>query len=234
VNNALGGIDHLLHGANRLRGWGQLAIPDPTLLTVRGFDPAANRFRYSANPQFGSTAVSRNTARQPFRITLDFRLDIGPNRETQIIRNYLEPLADGAPLQVSAVRAQLLGDAREFDGEDVRLILRRADSLSLSEAQIDSITALRSQFLSTRDSIYTDLARYLVAHADSYRSRAVRTYWHDAIASSIRLMYQTALHVRDVLTPDQLMWLRTRGLAPSLYYSPDWLERKVREPLIPR
>ena len=41
---------------------GQAAFPDPALLTVRGYDPTSQQFKYAVNPQFGSTAVFRNTS----------------------------------------------------------------------------------------------------------------------------------------------------------------------------
>jgi hypothetical protein len=34
--NPLGGIDQLLHGSDRLRGWGATPIPDGTLYQIRG------------------------------------------------------------------------------------------------------------------------------------------------------------------------------------------------------
>ena len=55
LSNVLAGLDQLLHGAGNLRGWGQPGYPDPTLLTVRGFDQANQRWLYTVNPRFGST-----------------------------------------------------------------------------------------------------------------------------------------------------------------------------------
>jgi hypothetical protein len=55
VANPLGAADMLFHGNNNLRGWGQFAFPDPTLLAVRGFDPATQRYKYDVNQRFGST-----------------------------------------------------------------------------------------------------------------------------------------------------------------------------------
>ena len=36
-------------------GWGSPAIPDPTLLVPRGFDPAAKRFKYDVSARFADT-----------------------------------------------------------------------------------------------------------------------------------------------------------------------------------
>ncbi|CAN5422876.1 hypothetical protein BH09GEM1_BH09GEM1_29980 [soil metagenome] len=71
VSNPLAGLDQLLHGSGNMQGWGALGVADPTLLTVRGFDPVANRFLYVVNPRFGSTRLTQQTSRAPFRVTVD-------------------------------------------------------------------------------------------------------------------------------------------------------------------
>jgi hypothetical protein len=43
LSNPLGAADVLLHGENRLHGWGQTFIPTSQLLFVRGFDQTAKR-----------------------------------------------------------------------------------------------------------------------------------------------------------------------------------------------
>ncbi|HEV3051076.1 MAG TPA: hypothetical protein VGX50_12255, partial [Longimicrobium sp.] len=58
ARNVPAGLDYLLHGADGLRGWGQSPSVDQTLLSVRGFDPLNNRFRYEVNPRFGSQSAS--------------------------------------------------------------------------------------------------------------------------------------------------------------------------------
>jgi hypothetical protein len=53
--NALGGLDLLLHGSEKLRGWGESAVPDPVLFVPRGFDAATRRLAYDVNPRFADT-----------------------------------------------------------------------------------------------------------------------------------------------------------------------------------
>src|SRR5262249_21391712 len=89
--NPLGGLDQLLHGANNLKGWGTQAQPDPVLYDVRGFDAAANRFKYEVNPRFGSTSPSINTIRAPFRLTLDVTVDVGRPLVDQQLDRWLRP-----------------------------------------------------------------------------------------------------------------------------------------------
>ncbi|NUP57662.1 MAG: hypothetical protein HOQ19_17675, partial [Gemmatimonadaceae bacterium] len=86
LQNALVGLDQLLHGADNLHGWGQPVFPDRTLLFVRGFDPATDRFRYQVNEHFG-VANGRNSAyRIPFQIGLQGRLTIGQDPRSQQVR----------------------------------------------------------------------------------------------------------------------------------------------------
>src|SRR5450756_2704784 len=65
VANPLGAADLLMHSNNNLRGWGQFAFPDPTLLAVRGFDPQTQRYKYDVNQRFGSTIPAFTAVRAP-------------------------------------------------------------------------------------------------------------------------------------------------------------------------
>jgi Carboxypeptidase regulatory-like domain len=75
TSNLLGGLDQLFHGDD-LHGWGQSYRPDPTLLTVRGFDSVARQFRYDVNQRFGDVRTSR-AVRQPFQLGIQLRLSLG-------------------------------------------------------------------------------------------------------------------------------------------------------------
>jgi hypothetical protein len=81
--NTLGGIDQLLHGSDNLHGWGQPVFPDRTLLYVRGFDPATQRFKYQVNEHFGAANGSRNAFRVPFQLAVQARLTLGQDPARQ-------------------------------------------------------------------------------------------------------------------------------------------------------
>jgi hypothetical protein len=233
INNLLGGIDGLVHRDNRLRGWGQIAAPDPTLLFVRGFDATAARFLYSANPNFGSIATTRRITQTPFRLTLDLRFDVGPNRESQGLRNQFAapPLGSGVPrdsaglLQRWKVQISLYRD-------DVSDILAASAALRLTVAQRDSIDAWRVSLLSARDSIYGALAHYMIGRAGNYDDAVVRKAWHEAVAASLTRSFEFTRKVRASLTNEQYQWLRDHELAPSLDRSEEWLARLIRGPLL--
>ncbi len=78
--NLLGGVDQLLHGADGIKGWGQGARPDGTLLYVRGFDPQTQRFQYTVNERFGATGARGTAIRVPFQLGIQARYALGPNR----------------------------------------------------------------------------------------------------------------------------------------------------------
>ena len=81
--NTLTGIDQLLHGNDNLRGWGQPVFPDRTLMYVRGFDPANQRFIYQVNEHFGAANGSRNAFRVPFQLAVQARLALGTDPARQ-------------------------------------------------------------------------------------------------------------------------------------------------------
>jgi hypothetical protein len=203
VTNVLSGLDQALHGSSKLHGWGQFAYADPTLLTVRGFDPASNQFKYTVNPLFGSSTQFRNTFRSPFMLTLDVRLEVGPDRETQFLSSLLRPRAnEGAALTEQQIKTRI---ARGFNPIDQILSLK--DSLKLTQAQVDSFSAISKHYATTRDSIVTAMARYLVARRGDYEGEEVRQRWHAAGIASYRAYLTEARMVVGLLTPEQ----RDRG-----------------------
>jgi len=77
TSNLLGGVDQLLHGSDDLHGWGQTVRPSTTLLSVRGFDPATNRYVYTVNERFGATSAGSNAIRIPFQVGIQLRYTLG-------------------------------------------------------------------------------------------------------------------------------------------------------------
>ncbi|HEV2641424.1 MAG TPA: hypothetical protein VGT98_01900, partial [Candidatus Elarobacter sp.] len=77
TNNAVSGLDLLLHGQDRLHGWGQYPNVDRKLLYVRGFDPATQRFKYAVNERFGTMSAKQNVYMQPMQLTMVAQLALG-------------------------------------------------------------------------------------------------------------------------------------------------------------
>jgi hypothetical protein len=200
VNNILSGLDQAFHGSDKIHGWGQQAFPDPALLTVRGYDPALQQFKYAVNPQFGSTAVFRNTFRQPFTLTVDFRMDVAPDRESQFIEALLIPRKADNVKQLSEAQIK----QRIMRGNNpVDQIIFVKDSLKLTDAQVDSLRKIGQRFVYVRDSIAGAVARYLAARNGDYNGAEVRRVWHSAGIASFTTFFRTMKSALEVFTPEQ-------------------------------
>jgi hypothetical protein len=234
VTNALGGIDQLLHGSAGRRGWGDVALPDAALLAARGFDAARPRYRYAVNPRFGSTAATGALFRRPAGLTIDVRVELGPDREGQALRNMFRPRPGGWgwPTDADSLRRFLYVQSGAPVEGDVSALLRRAGALRLTRVQVDTLTAIRARLAATRDSLYADLARFLAAREGDYGDREVRARWHRAVLASLTSDYEASRRLRDVLTPAQIAALEVQEWPPHfLSRTPDWFAQVTRGPL---
>jgi len=126
--NLLGGLDEWLHGDANLRGWGYAAAPDPVLLYVRGFDPAAKAFRYTVNERFGATASANGGVSFPFQLALQGHFAIGPGR--------IRPSPPGVRQPPPALPAPTVS------ANPVAAILALRDSLRCTAAQVAELRAI--------------------------------------------------------------------------------------------
>jgi hypothetical protein len=160
TSNLLAGLDRLLHGETGLRGWGQSARPDPTLLYVRGFDPSTNRFAYQVNERFGDTRGTRTAFRAPFQLGVQVRWTIGPDRQREALQGLLRG-GRGAGGPSGGGRAVGRGplDARaaieRVAPNPAAAVLERRDSLALTPEQVERLTRLRDSLAARNDSLAT-------------------------------------------------------------------------------
>lgn len=218
ISNPLAAIDRLMHGQESLRGWGAVAIPDPVLLHVDGFDPVAQRFVYRANPNFGSTRSSRIVASSPFRLTIDASIPLGPSIWRQQLDRLLRPGRAGRP----GARATADEIRRRYDqtAPDIYETLdEESDNLFLTVEQRDALRAAHIIHRRRVSAIWTSLAEYLASLGDRYDADAALRKADQAttnVWAEIRAQRSTIV---AILTPDQ--WtampasLRT-ALAPGV------------------
>jgi len=203
--NPLGGLDQLLHASERLHGWGTAPAPDPILYTVQGFDPARNRFRYVVNDRFGSTRPSQNTLRAPFRMTVDFRLELGRPLRQQDFARFLQMDArrgNTARAPADSLRDRLL-DYKVTDVYQVMFAMR--DSLLLIRSQVDSLERLRAGYFPRAQAVWQEIA------SDIYRQTSTGDYDVNAIVRRVdevdrrawALVRAEIPKIRAVLTPAQ-------------------------------
>ena len=147
VSNPLGAADLLLHGEDNLKGWGQFAFADPTLLYVRGFDTTtdAQRYKYEVNHRFGSTNPQFNSFRAPVTLTMQVRVDVGPTRERQQLTQQLDR---GRKRQGQKTPEFMLKAMYGSGGiiNPLAQILRQADTLQLTGLQADSLASMNRAY----------------------------------------------------------------------------------------
>ena len=206
MTNPLGGLDQLLHGSDNLRGWGTTTAPDPVLYTVQGFDASRREFRYAVNPRFGNTRLSGSTVREPFRITLDVRVELGHPVRRQSFERFLQMNAlrgDRALAPVDSLRARLL-DYKVSDVYDV--MLRMRDSLLLSRDQVDSLERLRAAYEPHANAVWREVSAYIHARAVSgnYDVNDISRRVDATTAQGWAVAREELPKVRALMTPAQL------------------------------
>jgi hypothetical protein len=210
VNNPLGAADLVLHGEDNLRGWGQTAFPDQSLLYVRGFDAATRRYKYDVNPRFGATNPQFSTFRQPVTVNLMLRLDVGPTRERQMLTQSL----DRGRRHTGQKLPEMLLKAMYGTGgiqNPMAQMLRQQDSLNLTAQQADSLASMNRRYTVKLDSIWSPVASYLAKLPDDYGHDDAYDRYRAARRASVDQLIKLAPTVKALLTPEQL-----RKLPPFL------------------
>jgi hypothetical protein len=166
IANPLTGVDALLHGSNNLHGWGAPSFTDPTLFFVRGFDPLTQKYRYDVNPRFGASRQASALNLAPMQLTLDVRIDVGPERERQdlFLRLRNGRGGKGNKLNETQIKQQYM---RTYPNPFEQM-LRQQDSLGLSNDVADSIAILNKAYGKVIDSVWTPVAKYLAGLPDTY------------------------------------------------------------------
>jgi hypothetical protein len=183
LQNVLAGLDQAIHGSSSLRGWGSQIAPDATLLIPKGFDRDQKRFKYDVNPRFGQSRASRSLGRDPFRIVIDFSLNLSTNFDLQQLRRAVEPVKN--PKGWERRSADSLASFYLSNTSSIhKLLLRESDSLFLSAAQIKSLKSADSVYSSRVRALYTPLGQFLArgngaagkAELDSVKATQ-KKYW---------------------------------------------------------
>lgn len=202
VNNVLGAADLLLNGEANRRGWGQSILPDPTLLYVRGFDPATRTFRYEVNPRFGATNLTQTLNRNPVVVTAQFRLDVGLPRERQLLTQSLDRGRTRPGVKPSTQDVRSMSGAL-IPANPMALVLQQADSLKLTRRQADSVATLNRRYTVALDSLWTPVAAFLTALPETYDRGDAYDRYRRAREASVDALIRLAPALRSVLTPEQ-------------------------------
>jgi hypothetical protein len=204
LSNPLGAADLVMHGSNRLHGWGQPATPDQSLLYVRGFDPSnGGRYIYEVNQRFGATLPALSAFRLPVTLTAMLRFDVGPTRERQSLTMQLDRgrRVDGQKIPEQFLRL-IYGTGSVPN--PMAQILRQQDSLHLTSQQADSIASLNRWYSVRIDSIWAPVAKYLSDLPNKYDQGEAYDHYLAARHASVDLLAHIAPQVKHILTAEQL------------------------------
>ncbi|MEP6733547.1 MAG: carboxypeptidase-like regulatory domain-containing protein [bacterium] len=158
--NVLAGVDQAVHGSENMRGWGSPVTPDPVLLVPRGFDASSQRFRYDVNPRFADTRPGRTLSLNPFRIVIDFSIDLATDYDLQQLRRAVEPVR--APTGWRRRSADSLAAFYLTKTSSIhKALLRESDSLFLSPSQVTGLRRADSIFSARVRAIYTPLGEFI-------------------------------------------------------------------------
>ncbi len=183
LQNVLAGIDQLAHGGDDLRGWGSPAAPDPTLLIPRGFDVNAKRFKYDVNARFADTRPRHTLFRDPFRLVLDFTIDLSVDYDLQQLRRAVEPVK--GPSGWLRRGADSLAAFYLSNTSDIhKVLMAESDSLFLSASQMAGLRRADSAFSERVRALYKPLGEFLArgqggagkAELDSVQATQ-KAYW---------------------------------------------------------
>jgi len=201
LSNPLGAADLLLNGSGHLRGWGQNAVPDQSLLYVRGFDAQAQRYRYEVNQRFGATRPQFLTLRSPVTLTTSMRIDLGPMRERQQLEQQLGTgrTRPGSRMPEASFRSTGVNSVPN----PMTSILRQQDSLRLTSVQADSIAVMNRRFTYRSDSLWAPIARYFAELPAKYDEGGAYDRYMRARRTQIDMLMQMAPHIRGLLTKEQ-------------------------------
>ena len=200
LQNTLVGIDQLLHGDN-LHGWGQPVIADRTLLYVRGFDPAAQRFKYQVNEHFGTPTAANSAFRVPFQIGLQGRLTVGQDPARQQIGRMFGTGPDGKPLSKQEWKTRL---ARVVPNPFLRtLALDDSLKLALTTEQKSRLVTLSEAVAVKADKIAEELADVLTSAGVAPDPSVIGARMQGKTQDARKIAEQSVADLQATLTPGQ-------------------------------
>lgn len=201
VSNPVGAADLLLHGQDKLHGWGQTPQIDQSLLFVRGYDAQSGKFNYEVNQRFGSTRAAQTTSRTPVVITMQMSVDLAPTRDWQQLKQQLDRgrSRSGAKMTEAAVR-QMSGNM--FQNPMARM-LQAGEQLHLTRTQADSLATMSRRFTRLVDSLWTPAAKFLAVMPKEYDRTEAQASLVQAREIAVGYLIVVAPHIRNMLTKGQ-------------------------------
>jgi hypothetical protein len=200
LQNALVGLDQLLHGSSNMHGWGQPVIPDRTLLFVRGFDPATQRFQYQVNEHFGVANGRTSAYRVPFQIGLQGRLTVGRDPRSQQVRQIF-----GGANGRAATREDYKARMQRLVPNPFLNTIALDDSLKLglTAEQKTRLLALSDSLTPRVDKLVTEIADMLAGAGSNPDPQVIFARMSGKTNEGRKLAEESIGRLQSALTPEQ-------------------------------
>lgn len=199
LQNALVGLDQLLHG-NNLHGWGQPILPDRTLLYVRGFDANSQRYIYQVNEHFGDASGRTSAYRIPFQVGLQGRLTLGQDPSRQQVRQIFGG-PNGQRLTKDDYKARL---QRLVPNPFLTTIaLNDSLKLALTPEQTTRLHALSDTLTPKVDALINDISDMLAGAGANPDPQVIFARMSGKTNEGRKLGEQAIDELQGVLTPEQ-------------------------------
>ena len=199
LQNALVGLDQLLHG-NNLHGWGQPIFPDRTLLYVRGFDANTQRYVYQVNEHFGDASGRTSAYRIPFQIGLQGRLTLGQDPSRQQVRQIF-----GGPNGQRLTKEDYKARLQRLVPNPFLATIALNDSLklALTPEQTTRLRALSDTLTPKVDALVNDIADMLAGAGANPDPQVIFARMSGKTNEGRKLGEQAIGQLQAVLTPEQ-------------------------------
>ena len=222
--NPLAGADRLLHGSRNLKGWGQPDRPDATLLYVRGFDPGAQRFAYEVNERFGDTQSARTAIRSPFQVGLQVRLQLGPDRQRDLLMAGLRAI--GAPAGGGRGGVDVAFLVERVAPNPVDAIVALRDSVALTDAQVAALQVVSDSLRARTAVVVAELQRMVDSVGTGGDLRTLFPRLQPTLQTARELYLRALRDAEAAMTPAQWQRLPESLRNPRLPQGPGAARRR--------
>lgn len=185
---------------------GMTSSPDPTLLRVRGFDSATNRYHYEVNPLFGRPYPNLlgSGSTPPFQIQFTAEVALGNlNKGGLDLIKYFR-LERG--LNESQIRERL---RERLAPDPVAGILVLGDSLSLSPKQQTGVEAVQAQFNLQVEQALDPMVEMIMREGDNL-SNAPLMVWSSTVSRITTKLILDARAQAEKLLEEGQLWILHR------------------------
>jgi hypothetical protein len=161
-----------------------------------------------ALPEGRAEPLAQTAVRAPFRVTLDFMLELSPPQDRQAVHRVLDR-GRGGQAGTRLPADSLMMSLREIIPEIYGAVMLQRDSLLLTTAQLAALQKAQAEYQPKARAVWRELAEWMATQPDDYDAREVVRRLDATVVRQWELLKLERPKVLEVLTPVQ------RSLLPA-------------------